>query len=282
MGVLKEFPNKLVRQHHKSYIAKKTDMKLDNLEYITIENQTTDFPMHYHETFCISLIYSGIEQINFGNRNFLSEEGTISITNPFEIHSNPLMDKNALLKFDTIYISNDLMKHLLNGKNITFRNRQINSKHVNSLFLSLKNALDLRNEKLIESHLLQFVTSLQVYAHVNESEYFKLNFKNFDEINDYIENNISEKFCLEELAKMANINKFGFVKNFKAITGMTPINYILMKKIFASKKMIVPNSELTDLAYQYNFTDIAHFSKTFKRYIGISPKKYQESLKSKV
>lgn len=77
---------------------------------------------------------------------------------------------------------------------------------------------------------------------------------------------------------MANINKFGFVKNFKATTGMTPMSYILMKKIFSSKKLIDPQSELTEIAYHYNFSDLAHFSKTFKRYIGLSPKMYQENL----
>jgi len=77
---------------------------------------------------------------------------------------------------------------------------------------------------------------------------------------------------------LANINKFGFVKKFKASTGMTPMNYVLMRKIFSSKKMISSNSELTTIAYQYNFTDMAHYSKTFKRFVGISPRKYQESL----
>jgi AraC-like DNA-binding protein len=77
---------------------------------------------------------------------------------------------------------------------------------------------------------------------------------------------------------MANINKYGFVKKFKASTGMTPINYILMKKIFSSKSLIHPNSDITELAYQYNFCDLAHFSKTFKQYIGISPKKFQSNL----
>ncbi|WP_143533238.1 AraC family ligand binding domain-containing protein [Salegentibacter salinarum] len=31
----------------------------DDLEYISIKNQTTSFPRHFHETFCISLIFSG-------------------------------------------------------------------------------------------------------------------------------------------------------------------------------------------------------------------------------
>lgn len=62
---------------------------------------------------------------------------------------------------------------------------------------------------------------------------------------------------------------------------MTPMNYVLMKKVFSSKKDIHSNSELTEVAYRYNFTDMAHYSKTFKRFIGISPKKYRESIIAK-
>jgi AraC-like DNA-binding protein len=51
-----------------------------------------------------------------------------------------------------------------------------------------------------------------------------------------------------------------------------------MRKVFSSKRLIHSNSELTEIAYLYNFTDLAHFSKTFKRFIGISPKKYKESI----
>ena len=257
-------------------------MNFDDLEYISIDNQTTEFPKHFHETFCISLIHQGTEQIDFENRSLFSEAGSISITNPFEIHSNPIIDINFPLKFDTIYIPNDLMKAVLEGKNIIFLNRKINSKKANFLFVELKNAIDAKNPITIEFCLRQFAKSLKSYSQENENEYCTLNFDSFKEINMYIENHICSKFCLNELAEMANINKFGFVKKFKASTGMTPMNYILMKKIFSSKKLINSNSDLTDIAYQYNFTDLAHFSKTFKRFIGVSPKKYKESLTFKI
>ena len=67
-------------------------MPFNEIEYISIENQTTEFPKHFHETFCISLIYKGIEQIDFENQSLFSEAGSISITNPYEVHSNPLID----------------------------------------------------------------------------------------------------------------------------------------------------------------------------------------------
>ncbi|WP_299252676.1 AraC family transcriptional regulator [uncultured Lacinutrix sp.] len=253
-------------------------MLLDNLEYITIENQRTSFPKHFHETFCISLIHKGVEQIDFENQSLFTEAGSISITNPYEIHSNPLIEDSSNLNFDTIYIPNELMKEVLNGKNIKFVNRQITSKKANQLFLELKNALDTKNNIVIEFTLSQFVNALKLYYQENEKEYSGLNFNNFNQINNYIENHIYDKFHLNELSKIANLNKFGFTKKFKVSTGMTPINYILMRKIFSSKKAINSNSELTEIAYLYNFTDMAHFSKTFKRFIGISPKKYKESI----
>ncbi|WP_130735190.1 AraC family transcriptional regulator [Flavobacterium sp. J27] len=253
-------------------------MFFDNLEYISIENQTTDFPKHFHETFCISLIHNGIEQIEFENHSLFSEKGSISITNPYEIHANPLIDKHNNLKFDTIYLSKDLMKYLLNGKNITFFDRKINNENTNLLFLELKKAMNIGNPEIIAFFLKKFVKAIQLHSLENENDYPENLFSDFNEINQYIEDHINHKFCLNELSKMANINKYGFVKKFKASTGMTPMNYILMKKIFSSKMYITPTSELTELAYEYNFADLAHFSKTFKRFIGISPKKYQENL----
>jgi len=265
-----------VRQHLKKHL--KTRMLFDNLEYITIENQTTSFPKHFHETFCISLIHKGIEQIDFENQSLFTEAGSISITNPYEVHSNPLIDNDSFLKFDTIYIPNDIMKCALNGKNIKFTNRQISSKKINKLFLKLKRALDTKDDSKIHQNLSDFANALHTYSQENESEYSGLNFNNYHKIKSYIENHIYDKFSLEELSKIANINKFGFSKKFKALTGMTPINYVLMQKIFSSKTLIKSNLELTEVAYKYNFTDMAHFSKTFKRFIGISPKKYKESI----
>lgn len=253
-------------------------MLFDNLEYISIDNQTTDFPKHFHETFCVSLIHSGIEQIDFESQTLYSEKGSISIANPYEIHSNPLIDKDSQLKFDTVYISSDLMKYVLNGRNITFINKKLTSERVNQQFAQLTDALASRNPKAIASLLEKLIGALKFYSCENEQVNDGNFFRDFKEINSYIENNIEERFCLDELSKMANINKYGFVKKFKASTGMTPMNYILMKKIFSCKNLIQPHSELTELAYRYGFSDLPHFSRTFKSYVGISPKNYQSNL----
>jgi AraC-like DNA-binding protein len=253
-------------------------MTFDNIESITIENQTTEFPKHFHETFCFSLIYKGVNQIDFKNQSVFSEAGCLSIVNPYEIHSNPIIDNKSHIKFDTIYVPKEVLKSILKGKNIKFTEQSIKSKKVNQLFLTLKSALKTKDNKLIEIHLSKFINSLKFCTEENKQEYLGLNFENFNQINEYIEAHIQDKFCLNKLSLQANINKFGFSKKFKMTTGMTPMNYILMRKVFSSKRLIHSNSELTEIAYLYNFTDLAHFSKTFKRFIGIYPKKYKESI----
>jgi len=253
-------------------------MTFDNIEYITIEQKATEFPKHFHETFCFSLIYKGVNQIDFQNQSVFSEAGSISIINPYEIHSNPFSDSESITKFDTIYVPKEIMKQLFDGKNIKFIERTITNKKSNQLFLKLKSALDTKDINLIQVHLTRFINTLKFCSEEKEQEYLGLNFYRFNEINDYIENHIYDKFCLSELSKMANINKFGFSKKFKSTTGMTPMNYILMRKVFSSKQLINSSTELTEIAYQYNFTDMPHFSKTFKRFVGISPKKYKDSI----
>lgn len=252
-------------------------MYLDNLELITFKEQKTAFPKHFHETFCISYIHNGIEQIDLEYQKIYSEKGSISITNPYEIHSNPIIDSSSIIDFDTIYLSKDLMKYLYEGKNVMFYNRKINNLKLNKLFFQLKNAIELNNFQKTETILKEFTIILKPYSQFKKEEYTELNYNSFQNINSFIDENIQAKFNLEDLSKIVHLNKFSFVKKFKATTGMSPMNYILMKKIFSSKKIITSYSDLTQIAIDYEFSDLAHYSNTFKRFVGTSPKTYQKN-----
>lgn len=68
------------------------------------------------------------------NQSLYIESGSISITNPYELHSNPLVDNFIRISFDTLYVSADLMYYLSAGKNIQFENRKINDVALNTAF----------------------------------------------------------------------------------------------------------------------------------------------------
>lgn len=254
-------------------------MASNDIDFISINNQNQDFPKHFHETFCISLIRNGIEKIELEEGFLYSPKNSISITNPYEVHANPVVDNDAKVSFDTIYISIELMTYLTSGKTIEFKNRQIQDVKINQIFIQLMEELKCNNPLQSEFLLGDLITQLDPHLQTPKSELaYPFHSGYLTELITYIEQNLEDKLYLDELAKITNLNKYGFAKKFKLLTGMTPMSYVLMKKVFAAKAKICAGSDLTDLAYAYNFTDISHFSHSFKKYIGISPKEYRNQL----
>ncbi|MEM6380370.1 MAG: AraC family transcriptional regulator [Bacteroidota bacterium] len=254
-------------------------MYSDDLSIFSLEQQTVDFPTHYHETYCISLIKSGIERLEVGGNTHFAGAGDITITHPNEVHAQPLFDRDIQSGFDTIYITSDLVKFFTESQNQVFLPRRIHDLNLSQRLQELVNCMN--RDCLDDQVLSNFLMLLHSYAIEPNSGEILDDKPWIDSIKTFVDHNLTQKITLDEMASVVNLNKYTFNKHFKSATGMSPINYVLMQKVFQAKKFISSESCLTSLAYQFDFTDMAHFSKTFKRYIGISPKQYQNRLITK-
>jgi len=256
---------------------KKGIKELDGIEVLRISNQKHGFPEHYHDTFCISLIENGIEAIKMGQHTLFTEQGGISITNAYEIHANPIVDKESPNSFTTLYLSPDIVDFFIGEKGVTFSHQQQYSwKNIN-LFRQIVAALAKPNIKELSTPLNLLLSNFERTSTSALNE-LKQSDRQWTELMLLIDNKLEEKVTLDLLAKFMNMDKFNFAKAFRAKYGLSPINYVIMKKIFKAKQLIYQNTNLTQLAYQFNFSDQAHFSKQFKRFIGVSPKAYKNQL----
>ena len=95
----------------------------------------------------------------------------------------------------------------------------------------------------------------------------------------YIDNNIFTKITLDGLAHTFHYNNYYFVKFFKKEIGYTLIDYINKLKIYYSLKLL-NNSDysILKIAIDNGFYSLEYYSETFKKEIGVSPKKYQKML----
>lgn len=67
---------------------------------------------------------------------------------------------------------------------------------------------------------------------------------------------------------------------FKKETGVTITQFIQQEKVDEAKKLLELTSEpITAIATKLNFYDQNHFIKIFKRYTGLTPKKYRNKNK---
>lgn len=89
---------------------------------------------------------------------------------------------------------------------------------------------------------------------------------------DLIENSLKDNISIHTLAKDLGFSIYYFSRLFKGITGLTPKNYMLCRKITESVSDIL-NTEKTmiDIAYDYGFGTPESFTRAFQKVIGSNP-----------
>ena len=88
----------------------------------------------------------------------------------------------------------------------------------------------------------------------------------------YIESNICSKISAVDLAALVQLSTGHFFRAFKVSFGATPRAYVTRQRMLRAQA-IMANSEapLSRIALDCGMFDQAHFSRTFRRVIGVSP-----------
>lgn len=102
----------------------------------------------------------------------------------------------------------------------------------------------------------------------------------FGEILRYINTNIinNDQLRIPVLAEQFNISKSYFSEYFKKHAGISLADYILKSKLrIVETKIVHTDLSLKEIAYQLNFTDSSHLSKSFKKVYGMTVKEFKNS-----
>lgn len=92
---------------------------------------------------------------------------------------------------------------------------------------------------------------------------------------EYIDHNYANPVTLSDLSRIAGMSPKYFCRYFHAAIHRTPIDYLNYYRIERSCH-ILGTTELpvTEVAYRCGFNDSSYFVKTFRKYMGITPKQY--------
>lgn len=88
----------------------------------------------------------------------------------------------------------------------------------------------------------------------------------------YLENNYLSDITCEELAKMSGLKECMFRRNFKKITGTSPIRFKNTLKLKKAYEMLKSGEfSVTETAIITNFNDLSYFNRMFKQEFGLNP-----------
>lgn len=100
-------------------------------------------------------------------------------------------------------------------------------------------------------------------------------------VRQYIDLHFKEALTLEQLAEEAHMNKYYLSHSFKKEYGVSPINYMISRRIDESKYLLAETDlSLSQIAQLLGFSSLSYFSQVFRRTQGASPMEFRQRTKS--
>lgn len=263
------------------------------------EETTWRHVLHRHTYFEIIFIIKGhgLHHINGNCLNY--DAGDVFFIGPddyheFEIHEitefSFVRFNESVIKLDKTDAndnSHDIIENLLNttaqhrGSSVEDDNER---KKLHGLLVIL--------EAECENHLSPYFEALRngillnMLLIVARNLFYKIPHKpfgkgNVEKILIYIKQNIHipEKLTIEHLADLFNYAPAYISLFFKRQTGESLKYYVIQHRIkLIEAKLSYGSQTLAEIAFEFGYSDVSHFSKQFKKYTGVTPSSFRRGV----
>ena len=140
-------------------------------------------------------------------------------------------------------------------------------------------------DQLLKNHIEELLISL-VRSKKEEGSFLDVSDSGntvVSHITQYINEHFTEKIALDSLCFLFATNKTTVCREFKREHGKTVLEYINALKIKEAKRLLrLRRYSATEVAELVGYSSLHYFSRAFKAETGISPKKYIETVLSKL
>lgn len=93
---------------------------------------------------------------------------------------------------------------------------------------------------------------------------------------EYVEANLGRAVTVQELADIAELSTYHFVRVFKNTLGLTPYQYVLERRVERAKELLRGKTAiLAEVGLSTGFGSQSHFTDAFHRTVGATPAEFQ-------
>ena len=96
------------------------------------------------------------------------------------------------------------------------------------------------------------------------------------EVFEYIQQHYAETIKIDDLARLAHLSTSQFERRFRSLFHRTPMQHIIQVRIRAACDLLSSSHDtVAAIALDVGFYDHSHFTRSFKKAIGMSPSEYR-------
>jgi AraC-like DNA-binding protein len=245
-------------------------------------NVTNEFARHMHTKFCIGVVQQGARIFSQAGMSVVVPENAMFVINPGIAHAFK-SQSNEGHSYLVICVDSEKVRHLASQisekaqpvpyiRHVLLLDAELVSQ-VRQFFSLLRQADSiLKRGTILTSMLAELILRYgdmpPILRHVGSQR------NAIERVCEYIREHFNRTLSLEELAGVACLSPFHFHRLFVKNTGMSPHEYVIQIRIDRARELLLKGNSIAEVSTDVGFVDQSHFTRFFKRVVGIAPGRF--------
>lgn len=252
---------------------------LPGITHLRAHHISQEFDPHTHDEYVIGLIEAGNAVTRYNKQIVVLPTESVMTLNPGDVHSGRDMD-GGVLSYQLFYIAPKVFGQLLSDPhrlpvfssiNIS---QQIHLSVLKNTFAILNSHHGLLGKQEATIELLQHVANYTLF--IPSPLKTPSSICAIDIVHDYLQTYYNQPITIEELSRVAGLQRDYLIRAFHTKFGLPPYKYLLQIRIERSKPLLLSGKSIAEVANLVGFADQSHYSRFFKRFVGVSPGAFQK------
>ncbi|MBA3869414.1 MAG: AraC family transcriptional regulator [Anaerolineae bacterium] len=254
------------------------------LESLTATYITHAFGRHTHEGFAIGVIERGAETFYYRGAIHVAPAGSVVVVSPDELHTGQSATDYGW-SYRMVYPAADLLARIASDiagqpRGIPYFTAPV--VYDDALFTALRAAhiaLERSHSALERESRLLDALAMLIRHHAEDRPSLAqpcLAHNALRHAQDYLRSHYADDISLQQLARLVYLSPFHLSRLFREQLGLPPHTYLNQIRVNRAKTLLNSGLSLAEVAPAVGFADQSHFSKAFKRVVGVSPGQYRK------
>jgi AraC-like DNA-binding protein len=249
------------------------------LELLRGLHVTQEYPRHWHEEIYLCATLGGASYLDCLGTSLQTRPGTLAMVAPGDVHANRkigcsfrclLMGLHALQKAVEQFAEQSI-------RGLSFRSGLIEDQRTLGRFLKVHRAMEEAEPDLGREDIAFFFLHELAVRHGTAStplprsgnEDFAVR-----RTKRFLDEHYAERVSLHELARLAGLSAYHLNRTFRRKIGMPPHEYQVQVRIIKAKSFLRLGRSISETVSLVGFVDQSHFTRHFKRSVGVTPGKF--------
>lgn len=236
------------------------------------------FEPHLHEGFGLGAIESGVERFRYRGGDHLAPPDSLVLMNAGELHTGRAETASGW-RYRMVYLDPGVVQAVTGDRGWHFHDAvghdAPRARRVGRLLQRLWAAGD--DALAFDSLLFTLLAELRPHAKVARPAAAEGALR-FAGVIEYMREHADEELTLEDLAAVAGLSPFHFLRRFKAACHATPQQMLMALRLLRAKRLLAEGLPPAQAAAASGLADQAHLTRAFGHRYGVTPARYQRQL----